>query len=335
MSRLYGGSGLGLVISRRLAERLGGRMWVESDLGRGSTFSFTIRARTVSGPLPEPSGELQSEGPMADRYPLRILVAEDNSVNQKVVLLMLERLGYRADVAGDGREALEALRRQRYDVVLMDLQMPEMDGLEATRRIREAPPLGERPWIVAVSASVLQEQQEACRAAGMDDFVAKPIDYPHLREALQRAGTARAGGARPAAPEAHLPVGEGFSTPRETPLRLDRSRLDGLRKLEQVSGRSVVPEIVDSFLAEAPRRLARIREALAQADAKEVAFWAHSLKGSSSQIGAGRLAALSLDLEKRGKGGSLEGADPLLEELERELAELTPELREEGAKAPS
>src|SRR5262249_16303197 len=157
----------------------------------------------------------------------------------------------------------------------------------------------ERPWIVAVSASVLREQQEACRAAGMDDFVAKPIDYPHLREALQRAGNSRSGSA---SGDALHPLPDPpplFLTPRQIPLRLDRSRRDGLRKLEEMSGRSVVPEIVDSFLAEAPRRVVKLREALAQDDAKEVAFWAHSLKGSSSQIGALRLAALSLDLEKR------------------------------------
>ncbi|HET9211479.1 MAG TPA: ATP-binding protein [Thermoanaerobaculia bacterium] len=185
-SRRYGGTGLGLVISRRLAERLGGRLWVESEPGRGSAFRFTIRCRPASA-LPALVTEPAAQGSLAERLPLRILVAEDNPVNQKVVVLLLEHMGYRADVAGDGVEVLRALQRQSYDLILMDVQMPGMDGLETTRRLRAELPRERQPRIIALTASVLAEQRAACFAAGMDDFLGKPLGAAELEAALLRA----------------------------------------------------------------------------------------------------------------------------------------------------
>ena len=123
---------------------------------------------------------------MAERHPLRILLAEDNVVNQKLALRLLQQMGYRADVAGNGIEAIECIARQPYDVVLMDVQMPEMDGLEASRRITSRWPAGERPHIVAMTANAMQGDREACLAAGMDDYVTKPIRVDALVEALNR-----------------------------------------------------------------------------------------------------------------------------------------------------
>ena len=189
-TRKYGGTGLGLVISKRLAEIMGGTMTAHSEgAGKGSTFRFHFRAPAVP---PEavparPSGKAAADPQMAERHPLRILLAEDNAVNQKLALRLLAQMGYRADVAANGLEAVQSVQRQAYDVVLMDVQMPEMDGLEATRRIRsEGAPHGQ-PRIIAMTANAMQGDREACIAAGMDDYVTKPIRVEALVEALERA----------------------------------------------------------------------------------------------------------------------------------------------------
>ncbi|HSU84861.1 MAG TPA: ATP-binding protein [Thermoanaerobaculia bacterium] len=321
MSRLYGGTGLGLVISQRLAERLGGQMWVDSTPGRGSSFFFTLRGRpalTLPSRLTPEMADLV--GPqMAERLPLRILLAEDNSINQRVGLLLLERMGYVADVAGNGIEVLEALRRQPYDLILMDVQMPVMDGVEATRRIRAEFPVERQPRIVALTANVLREQREACLVAGMDDFVQKPVVFTDLRVAL-----ARCGGLEPAAAErTAAPPPDAGSAP------LDPARLASLRRLGETSGKPLVQNLIETYLAETPRRLARLREALARADAADLIFAAHSLKGISAQIGVVRVAEISGEIERAAGNAELDGAAGLLTELEREVGRALPLLERE------
>jgi signal transduction histidine kinase/ligand-binding sensor domain-containing protein/CheY-like chemotaxis protein/HPt (histidine-containing phosphotransfer) domain-containing protein len=323
-TRVYGGTGLGLVISRRLVERLGGTMQVESEPGRGSIFSFTILCRTAETPafhLPSPAGDesgghTAAEPPAAGRPPLRVLLAEDNSINQKVALLMLGRLGYRADVATDGFEVLDALKRQRYDLILMDVQMPGMDGLEATRRIRAELPPERQPRIIAMTANAMREHQEDCHAAGMDDFLAKPVLLDDLRGAFQRSRCEEGAGAseKDELKDATPPL-----RPTELPV-LDPGRIASLRRLGELTGQPLVRDVVDGFLKETPGRLDRMRGALVRGDAEELAFIAHSLKGSSGQLGALRVAALSGELEGRGKNEDLDGASGLLAEIEREAA---------------
>ncbi len=189
-TRKFGGTGLGLVICKQMAEMMGGEIGVISDVGQGSTFWFTVGLRTPSHGLaeieggPSPAAALPSGGSKRRRG--RVLVAEDNAVNQKVAVRLLEKHGLQVDVAANGREAVEALARQRYDLVFMDCQMPELDGFEATAAIRSAEGAGRRTPIVAFTASVMSGDRERCLEIGMDDFLMKPVQMRELKRLLDR-----------------------------------------------------------------------------------------------------------------------------------------------------
>jgi len=186
MARRYGGTGLGLVISKRLTELMGGRMWAESLVGSGSIFHFTVLVQpTLSLPVVKSAVSECKTRPETVRD-LRILLAEDNLVNQKVTGMMLKKLGYRADLAANGLEVLQALERQHYDLILMDVQMPEMDGLEATREIRRRWTGKDQPVIVAMTALALEGDQEMCLDSGMDDYVSKPVKIDMLKATLDK-----------------------------------------------------------------------------------------------------------------------------------------------------
>ncbi len=189
ISRRYGGTGLGLAISKRLAELMGGTMWAESDgEGTGSSFHLTLTARVASAAdVPSAGtdkGTLDLDPGQAGQHPLRILLAEDNVVNQKLALRLLRAMGYQADLAANGLEAIEAVQRQQYDIILMDMQMPEMDGLEATRIILHDSLPETRPRIVAMTANVSEEDRREADEAGMNGYITKPIRVPALVSAL-------------------------------------------------------------------------------------------------------------------------------------------------------
>jgi len=194
LTRRHGGAGLGLAISKRLTELMGGRIWAESTLGQGSTFHFTVVGEAASVPRPHPVANESfdnADSGLGRRHPLSILVAEDHPVNQQVMLVLLAHLGYRADLARNGQEVLAALARQPYDVILMDVQMPEIDGLEVTRRIRHDHPGGRQPFILATTAHAMPGDRERCLAAGMDGYLSKPLQVADLAAALATASPLR------------------------------------------------------------------------------------------------------------------------------------------------
>jgi GAF domain-containing protein/CheY-like chemotaxis protein len=247
---------------------------------------------------------------LATRHPLRILVTEDNVVNQRLALRMLEKLGYRADVAANGLEALEALERQPYDLVLMDVQMPEMDGVEATRRILERWAEQERPWIVAMTAEVMQGDREGFLTAGMNDYVAKPIRPRELVAAIMRTPRRRA---------EHKPGGADLRP------AVDVAVLD--RLAESMGGDDAfVAELIEQFVADSPALVAAARKGLETRDAEEVRRAAHTLKSNAATMGANELADRSRQLELAAKASGLEGGaaslDAVAEELERVHAAL-------------
>ena len=269
-----------------------------------------------------PRSELDPD--MANRHPLRVLLAEDNVVNQKVALRLLGQLGYRADLAANGLEAIDAVGRQIYDVVLMDVQMPELDGFEASREINRRWSGDQRPRIVAMTANAMQGDRELCVAAGMDDYVAKPIRVVELVAALERSprrqdtpargglGAPRAGDGTPGASRS-LESSRRTDTP-ETPAAdaIDRSAFD---RLAASMGGAFVAELVDTFVEDARDLTTSLRQALAVADVDTFRRAAHSLKSTGETVGATRLAALARELEAQARGGVLDAVGDRLDRL--------------------
>ncbi len=245
---------------------------------------------------------------MAASLPARVLLVEDSSVNQKVALRMLERLGYRADVACDGAEAVAMLRRIAYDVVLMDVQMPVLDGLEATRQIRRGVLAGAQPWIIAMTAEALSGDEGRCRAAGMNDYVPKPVQRAAMAAAMRRGLLARGGklDGKPA------PDGDD-----ETYAALDA--------LEREVGADFLDTLIRDFLEALPQRQASLLDALRRGDAPALGSIAHLLQGEAGHLGALRLtrACAALQLAANTDGGLVASTNAVLNalgDIERTLA---------------
>jgi CheY-like chemotaxis protein/HPt (histidine-containing phosphotransfer) domain-containing protein len=258
---------------------------------------------------------------MAGRHPLRILLAEDNVVNQKLALSLLGQMGYRADVAANGLEAIEAVERQPYDVVFMDVQMPEMDGLEATREITRRWSRDQRPRIVAMTANAMQSDREMCLAAGMDDYMSKPIRVEELIAALERSAARD--------PEA-FPTGMRHRTaPDQAPSDGDSEVLDtvALERLRAMLGPGF-PALLSTFVEDSAELVSTMRRALGEQRADTLRRAAHSLKSNAAGFGAVTLSSLAKDLETLAKSGSLEGAASCLERVASECERVMQRLRE-------
>jgi signal transduction histidine kinase/CheY-like chemotaxis protein len=356
-TRKYGGTGLGLVISKGLVEMMGGSIWVESEAGKGAAFHFTIQAQVVEG---QHGGgfETQTGAPqtgeydrrMGERLPLHILLAEDNAVNQKLALLMLERLGYQAVLAGNGNEVLEALRRQNFDLILMDVQMPEMDGLEAARRIRAEFPSEIQPRIVAMTANAMKEDRDACLSTGMEDYISKPIRVGQLVASLSKCRPRRTRGTVPlrsldllppesdggerGIPAVPTPPDDGAQPQEDQSPAFDPDAVSRLRASLGDQAGAVLPDLVAGYKADVARLTGEAQAALDDRRAAEVQRIAHTLKSTSATFGMLIVSAIAGELEGRSRRGNLEGATELVRRLEVAYLHAKP-LLEQAAKERS
>lgn len=258
-----------------------------------------------------------------------VLVVEDNAANQRVATLMLDQLGYRVEVAADGTEAVDAITRTSYAAVLMDCQMPGMDGYEATAEIRRLQAAGSRTPIIAMTAGAMMGDEERARAAGMDDFLTKPVSLVELGAVLSRwapggrAGDAERRGAALPAPARPTPRADPGAPPV-----LDPSLLAGLLEFESDGREGLLGGLVELFLDTARHRLKELGDAVAAGELEEAARLAHSLKGSSANMAATGMAATADRLERAAKAGDPGGAAEALTQLHGELDQVDAALRE-------
>ncbi|MBC9783112.1 response regulator [Heliobacterium chlorum] len=310
-TRKYGGTGLGLSICKALIDMMGGQIGVNSQEGKGSVFWFVVpfaralaategteSSLTLINPSPTTPAVAEETLP-AVKAEKPILLVEDNSVNRKLVQLQLKKLGLTAHAVVNGWEAVEAFHHQPFSLILMDCQMPVMDGYEATQAIRrsEARKGGHIP-IIAMTAYAMQGDRERCLKAGMDDYLSKPFVIQTLREVLER----------------WLPMNRD-----EESGVIDTGLLESLRDLQEEGEPDIVADVIDIFLRDTPEKIQALHEAAQRQDVRAMTNLAHSIKSSSAGIGAVGLSACSKEMELKGRQGQLDGAQEKAARIEAEF----------------
>jgi signal transduction histidine kinase/HPt (histidine-containing phosphotransfer) domain-containing protein len=313
-ARQYGGTGLGLVICQKLVQMMGGKIWAESSLANGSSFFFVLPVSVTNEP-PQSMIPLERRSvlrhakslstDLATQLPLHILVAEDNLINQEMVLAMLSKMGYTPLIVNDGIEALEAIKSNTFNIVFLDVQMPRLNGLEtATCIVEDWAKLSNnpsRPILIAMTASAMQGDREMCLAAGMDDYISKPVSFDTLQRIIERWG--------------NLP--KGIEVQQDT-IHLNTDFDDhALQEIEKVS-LTLPKRMINIFLyEECPVLLAKLRQAIFDQDASQIEYVAHTLKGSSVMLGAKAFSEICFGLEVAGRNHQLEDSDRLMTEIDQ------------------
>ncbi|HEY6952025.1 MAG TPA: response regulator, partial [Bacteroidota bacterium] len=275
-----------------------------------SQFHAVLKRVLAKNPATQqvPDKTTSSTGNLAAEIPLSILVAEDNLINQKLIQRMLRSMGYEPFIVGTGSEALTALDHRRYDLIFMDVQMPEMDGLEATQRIRRAGGGSEDPKIIAMTAFAMPGDKDKCLQAGMNDYLSKPFVSDQISSMIRKWGVPAAGGVL------HRAAGDVAAA------AFADADIDGrLRQLEQETELSFVKELAAIYLADAPENYRRFKESMKAGEAKSLEHLAHKLKGASMNLGAKKIAQLLESVEEHSRTGALKEIAPLAGAIDLEF----------------